>query len=70
MRESWTTNRFWSNYAARKPFDVEVLFDIRIQEDSAGFESLDEETRTGLEPFVEIKMKQLKAYDDECGKFL
>lgn len=25
MRESWLTKRFWFSYAARKPFDVEVL---------------------------------------------
>jgi hypothetical protein len=70
MRESWVTNRFWFNYAARKPFDVEVFFDTRLNHDSAGFESLNEETRAGLESFVQIKMKQLKAYDDECEKRL
>ena len=70
MRESWTTKRFWFNYAARKPFDVELLFDSCFKEDSTGVESLDEEVRAGLEPFVEMKMKQLKAYDQECAKSL
>jgi hypothetical protein len=70
MRESWVTNRFWFNYAARKPFDVEVFFDSRLNQDSSGFESLNEETRAGLESFVQMKMKQLKAYDDECDKSL
>jgi hypothetical protein len=67
MRESWATKRFWFNYAARKPFDVEVLFDSCMKEGGASIESLDEEARAGLEPFVEMKMKQLKAYDSECA---
>jgi hypothetical protein len=70
MRESWATKRFWFNYAARKPFDIEVLFDSCMKEDNAGVDLLDEEARLGLEPFVEMKMKQLKAYDDECAKSL
>jgi hypothetical protein len=70
MRESWATKRFWFDYAARKPFDVEVLFDscIRCELDCA--KSLDEEARMGLEPFIDIKMKQLRAYDDECTNTL
>jgi hypothetical protein len=70
MRESWDTKRFWFNYAARKPFDVEPLFEICIDKGSIGVESLDEETRAGLEPFVEMKMAQLKAHDDECRRCL
>jgi hypothetical protein len=70
MRESWATKRFWFNYAARKPFDVEVLFDSCLNEGNAGVESLDEEARAGLESFVGMKMEQLKAYDEECAEFL
>ncbi|KAF1963642.1 phosphotransferase enzyme family protein-like protein [Byssothecium circinans] len=70
MRESWAEKRFWFDYAARKPFDEEVLFDRCMKEGSAGIESLDEEARVGLEPFVEMKMDQLQAYDDECAKTL
>lgn len=70
MRDSWTTKRFWFNYAARKPFDVEVFFDNCIKEDSCGFESIDEEARAGLDSFVEMKMKQLKAYNDACERGL
>ncbi|KAF2501012.1 phosphotransferase enzyme family protein-like protein [Lophium mytilinum] len=70
MRESWATKRFWFSYAARKPFDVEVLFDSCLKEGSAGVESLDAEACAGLEPFVEMKMKQLKAYDNECANSL
>jgi hypothetical protein len=66
MRESWTTNRFWFSYAARKPFDVEVFFDTFLKEDGSGFESLSEEARAGSDSFVEMKMKQVKAYDAEC----
>jgi hypothetical protein len=70
MRESWVTKRFWFNYAIRKPFDVEVLFDNCLKEGDAGVELLDEQTRAGLEPFVEMKMEQLKAHDKECAETL
>ncbi|KAF3000081.1 hypothetical protein E8E13_002242 [Curvularia kusanoi] len=70
MRESWDTKRFWFSYAARKPFDVEVFFDKYLNESKAGIEALDEDAREGLESFVEMKMKQLQAYDDECSKAL
>lgn len=70
MRESWDTKRFWFNYAAHKPFYVEVFFDKYLNESNAGIESLDGDAREGLEPFVEMKMKQLRAYDDQCSKAL
>lgn len=70
MRESWDTKRFWFNYAARKPFDVEAFFDKYLNESNSGIGSLDEHEREGLEPFVKMKMKQLRAYDDECYKTL
>jgi hypothetical protein len=70
MRESWLTKRFWFNYAARKPFDVDVLFYNCLNDGHAGIESLDEEVRVGLEPFVKMKMEQLREYDKDCGEFL
>lgn len=66
MRESWDTKRFWFSYAARKPFDVDVLFQTCLNEAGAGVESLDEEVRAGFEPFVQMKMEQLRAYDRDC----
>lgn len=35
----------------------------------AGLESLDEEVVTGLKPFVEMKMEQLKVYDIYCRSY-
>ncbi|KAH7394212.1 phosphotransferase enzyme family protein-like protein [Phaeosphaeria sp. MPI-PUGE-AT-0046c] len=70
MRESWDTKRFWFNYAARKPFDVEVFFDKYLNESDTGMGALDKDECEGLEPFVEMKMRQLRAYDDECSKAL
>lgn len=70
MRESWVSKRFWFNYAARKPFDIEVLFDNCLNEGSAGVELLDDEARAGLEPFVQMKMKQLMEYDADCKMLL
>jgi hypothetical protein len=69
MRESWLTKRFWFNYAARKPFDVEVLFYNCLNDSGVGIKSLEEEVRAGLEPFVNMKMEQLRAYDEDCRKF-
>jgi hypothetical protein len=62
--------RFWFNYAARKPFDAEVFFDTFLDEDGAGIESLDDQDREGIDAFVEMKMKQVQAYDNECSQFL
>lgn len=70
MRESWLTKRFRFNYAARKPFDVDVLFNNCLNDGDASVESLDEEVRAGLEPFIEAKMQQLRAYDEDCKKCL
>jgi hypothetical protein len=70
MRESWRTKRFWFNFAARKPIDVDVLFDDCLKEDGAGIELLDEATRAGLDPFVRMKMEQLEAYDSDCKQLL
>jgi hypothetical protein len=46
------------------------FFDTQLRGDGAGIEMLDEEARKGLEPFVAMKMAQLKAYDNECAKRL
>lgn len=67
MRESWDTGRFWFDYAARKPFHVDGLFYTHLNEGSAGVESLDDEARAGLEPLIQIKIEQLRAYDKECA---
>ncbi|KAF2768909.1 phosphotransferase enzyme family protein-like protein [Teratosphaeria nubilosa] len=70
MRESWRTKRFWFNYAARKPFDVDEILEDCLKEGRGGVESLDDETRAGLDAFVEAKMEQLRAYDSDCARCL
>ncbi|KAL9112421.1 MAG: hypothetical protein Q9227_003263 [Pyrenula ochraceoflavens] len=70
MRESWRSKRFWFNYAARKPFDVEVLFNDSLNDSGAGIDSLSTEVRAGLDEFIEMKMKQLWAYVDDCKELL
>ena len=59
----------WFNCAARKPFDVEALFDNCLKKGSAGIKLLDKGVCAGLEPFVQIKMKQLMVYNKDCKKF-
>lgn len=68
MRESWATKRFWFSYGARKPFDVDEFYNGCLKDDNDGVDCLNEETRAGLEAFVETKMKQLKAYEEDCAK--
>lgn len=71
MRDAWDTKRFWFNYAARNPFDVEAVCASFLTDGSSpDEESLDEQTRSGMEPFVQLKMEQLKAYDGDCKLFL
>ena len=47
-----------------------MFFDSHLEEGDAGVEALDEKAREGLGRFVEVKMKQLKAYDKECAETL
>lgn len=70
MRDAWVRNRFWFNYAARKPFDVEEIFKHFLNDDCKGIECLDDETRGALEGFIRMKMEQLKAYDEDCRLLL
>ncbi|KAF1912802.1 phosphotransferase enzyme family protein-like protein [Ampelomyces quisqualis] len=70
MREAWATKRFWFDYAARKPFDVKVIFDNCLNESGAGIESLDKEACEGIDPFVRMKMQQLRTYDAECSEVI
>ncbi|OAQ59946.1 phosphotransferase enzyme family protein [Pochonia chlamydosporia 170] len=70
MRESWATKRFWFNYSARKPFDVDKLFTNCLSENGVGVETLDEDIRAALAPFVEMKMDQFRAYDEDCKALL
>lgn len=66
MRESWRTGRFWFDYAARKSFDVDVVYWATLHSAGTGIEELDEEARVELELFKRLKMEQLKAYE-ECS---
>jgi hypothetical protein len=65
MRDSWKTGRFWFNYAARKSLDVDAVYWNALHKDGAGIELLNEETRAEMEPFTQMKMKQLKAYREQ-----
>lgn len=66
MRSSWKTGRFWFNYAARKSFEVDTIYWAALHDGDAGAELLDEKTRAEMESFTQIKMEQLRAYEEEC----
>jgi hypothetical protein len=70
MRESWETGRFWFNYAARKSFDVDQVYWAALHESGADAELLGGEARAEMEPFIKMKMEQLKAYKEELTTFL
>jgi hypothetical protein len=70
IRDSWNTKRFWFNYAAREPLDVDDLFYTYLNIDGAGFESLHSEERAGLELFVQMKMEQLAEYKRDHAKYV
>jgi hypothetical protein len=66
MRDSWRSGRFWFNYAARKSFDVDTVYWATLHDDSTSAELLDD-VRADMEPFIQMKMEQLKAYKEECA---
>ncbi|KAM0273889.1 hypothetical protein ACHAQH_008150 [Verticillium albo-atrum] len=66
MRDSWRSGRFWFDYAARKSFDIDAVYWAALHDEGTGIELLDDRARTELEPFIEKKMAQLKAYKEEC----
>ncbi|QKX58011.1 uncharacterized protein TRUGW13939_05131 [Talaromyces rugulosus] len=66
MRYSWRTGRFWFDYAARKSFDVDMIYWAALHNGGAGVELLDDKTRTEMESFTQTKMEQLKVYKEEC----
>lgn len=66
MRDSWKTGRFWFDYAARKSFDVDIIYWMALHDnDDPGIELLDDGTRAEMEMFTQMKMEQLKAYKEE-----
>lgn len=68
MRDSWRTGRFWFDYAARRSFDVDMVYWVALHDDGegAGVEKLDDEARADMESFIQRKMGQLEAYEVKC----
>lgn len=67
MRDSWNSGRFWFNYAARKSFELDAIYWAALHDGGTGIELLDGEARAEMEPFIEQKMQQLRAYKEECA---
>jgi hypothetical protein len=68
MRDSWNSKRFWFNYAARKPFAVDYIFNEQLNPMAAGVEGLNDRERSWMEVFVKKKMEQLKEYQRDCKR--
>ncbi|KAF2245355.1 phosphotransferase enzyme family protein-like protein [Trematosphaeria pertusa] len=66
MRESWESGRFWFDYGIRKSMDVDDIYWGALYRE--GDDVLNEEQQREMEEFVEKKMKDVKAYDEECKK--
>ncbi|KAJ2979863.1 hypothetical protein NQ176_g2993 [Zarea fungicola] len=68
MRESWISGRFWFDLAASKSFELDAIYWAALHDGGTGIdELLNDGSRAELEPFIEKKMKQLRAYKDECN---
>ncbi|EGX95300.1 Protein kinase-like domain [Cordyceps militaris CM01] len=67
MRDSWRSGRFWFDIAARKSFELDAIYWAVLHDGGSGIELLDDAARAEMEPFIERKMKQLKAYKEECN---
>ncbi|KAL2022505.1 hypothetical protein VTK56DRAFT_5112 [Thermocarpiscus australiensis] len=67
MRDSWSTGRFWFNYASRRCLDIDAVYWAALHDpaDGDGLSLLDPEVREKLVPLVRKKMEQLGAYDRE-----
>ena len=64
MRESWSSGRFWFNYAMRSSIDADVVY-WKALHDGENVESLDQ-TEEETE-FIETKMEQFDAYMEQKG---
>ncbi|KAH8669290.1 hypothetical protein BGZ61DRAFT_364318 [Ilyonectria robusta] len=69
IRDSWKTGRFWFNYAARTCLDIDDIYwnALHDQADGDDVDLLDTATRAEIKLLVRMKMKQRKAYVDECA---
>jgi hypothetical protein len=68
MRESWRSGRFWFDFAARKSFDVDMVYWAAFHDDGDGkeVEGLGGMACADMESFIQMKMEQLEAYKEEC----
>ncbi|KJZ78815.1 hypothetical protein HIM_01588 [Hirsutella minnesotensis 3608] len=66
MRDSWSSGRFWFNYAARKSFEIDAVYWATLHEGGATAEPLDDEAQSKIGLFIEEKMEQLRLYKEDC----
>lgn len=64
MRDSWATGRFWFDYGIRKSFDIDAVYWAALHKE--GDDVLDREMEEEMKNFVDLKMDQLRAYNEEC----
>ena len=64
MRDSWATGRFWFDYGIRRSFDIDAIYWAALHNE--GDDVLDGEMEEEMKKFVDLKMDQLRAYDEEC----
>ncbi|GAB7357568.1 hypothetical protein MBLNU459_g0079t1 [Dothideomycetes sp. NU459] len=67
MREAWQKKRFWFNYAARKSFEVDIIYWAAFNDGARTSDIPGIEGQTEMETFIQEKMDQLKAYKQECS---
>lgn len=72
MRESWSTGRFWFNYAARTCLDKNDIYRhaIRVLDAKDDLGLLEEVPEAELEPLIQMKMEQRTVYEEEWASRL
>lgn len=70
MRESWSSGRFWFDYAARKSFELDAIYWNELHEGIGDIELLEDGAEAEMGSYIEAKMEQLRLYKEECaGRF-
>lgn len=67
MRDSWRSGRFWFDYAARKIFDLDAVYWAALHGGAGGAELLGDEAQAEMGSFTDMKMEQLRCYNEECA---
>ena len=67
MRQSWSTKRFWFDFAVRKHLDIDDLFYAFFNKADSGIDFPNDIELEGLDLFVSVEMHQLAEYKKDTA---